>query len=123
MQTHDADQIRTSLANNLLLILLDYVYKWDVANNLRRRFGNLTQLLSRTAIGIVGGASLMVPLIIMTYVTDINYRLVIVNLATIAFAVGLAFTRVEGYSVVVGTAAYASIMAVYVGSSASSQTG
>lgn len=112
----DGDRVRKSLADNIVLIVLDYIYHWDVANSLRRRFGNLSEALGRIIIGIVGGASFLVPMIIMTFVTQVHYRLVIISVATILFAIGVAFTSASKDSVVAATAAYAAVMVVYIGS-------
>ncbi len=56
-------------------------------------------------------------MIIMTYVTAIHYRLVIVSTATILFAIGIALTSASKDAVIGATAAYAAVMVVYIGGS------
>jgi hypothetical protein len=45
---------------------------------------NLTEMLARVVIAIVGGASLLAPMIIMSFVTRLHPRLIIVSVATVS---------------------------------------
>lgn len=114
---HDSDRLHDRLRNNVVLVLLGYIYTWDVADSLKRRFGNLTATLDRFLTGLAGGISLLVPMIMMTFLTGRTARLVIVSCATMLFAAAMSLTTVSKDSVIAATAAYAAIMVVYIGSS------
>ena len=113
----DSDKVHDSLRNNVVLILLAFIYNWDIADNLKKRFGNLTTTLDRILVGVAGGAALLIPMIIMTFATSQTARLIVVSVATMLFAVFMAFTGTSKESVIGSVAAYAAIMVVYIGSS------
>lgn len=113
---HDNDRVHESLRNNIILVVLGYIYNWDAADKLKRRFGNLTKTLDRLLVGIAGGASLLVPMILMTFEETRTARLIIVSVATLLFAAAMALTTTSKDNVIAATAAYAAIMVVYIGS-------
>lgn len=94
-----------------------YIYNWDVADGLKRRFGNLTKTMDRLLVGLAGGASLLVPMIVMTFATSRTARLIIVSVATLLFATAMALTSTSKDNVIAATTAYAAILVVYIGSS------
>ena len=112
----DGDRVHEHLRDNVILIVLNYIYGWDAADRLKKRYGDLTQTLDRVLVGILGGASLLVPMIIMDYVNARKYRLIIVSLATLLFAAVMALRSASRDNVVAATAAYAAVMVVYIGS-------
>lgn len=113
----DSDRVHEHLRNNVILIVLGYIYTWDLADNLKKRFGNLTTTLDRFLVGLAGGVSLLVPMILMTFLTGRTPRLIIVSVATLLFAGIVSFTTASREAVVGSTAAYAAIMVVYIGAS------
>lgn len=115
----DSDRLHESLRSNLVLAVLGYIYNWDVADSLKRRFGNLTKTLDRLLVGLAGGASLLVPMIVMTFAKSRTARLIIVSVATMLFATAMALTTTSKENVITATTAYAAILVVYIGSSES----
>ncbi|KAF2170721.1 hypothetical protein M409DRAFT_18695 [Zasmidium cellare ATCC 36951] len=113
----DSDRVHESLRSNIVLAVLGYIYTWDVADGLKRRFGNLTKTLDRLLVGLAGGASLLVPMIVMTFATTRAARLIIVSVATMLFATAMALTTTSKENVITATTAYAAILVVYIGSS------
>ncbi|KAK4501455.1 hypothetical protein PRZ48_007264 [Zasmidium cellare] len=113
----DSDRVHESLRSNIVLAVLGYIYTWDVADGLKRRFGNLTKTLDRLLVGLAGGASLLVPMILMTFETSRTARLIIVSVATMLFATAMALTTTSKENVITATTAYAAILVVYIGSS------
>ncbi|CAK4033121.1 VIT family domain-containing [Lecanosticta acicola] len=113
----DSDRLHDHLRHNVILIILEYIYLLDIADALKKRFGNLTRALDRFLIALLGGVSLLVPMILMTFLVSRTARLVIVCVATMVFAGGMSFSEASKEGVVGSTAAYAAIMVVYIGSS------
>lgn len=114
---NDRDRVHDHLRQNIFLVVFGYIYNWDMADRLKKRFGNLTQTLDRVLVGVTGGASLLIPMIMMTFLTGRNARLLIVSIATILFAMAMALWSKDRESVIGATSAYAAIMVVYIGSS------
>ena len=72
----------------------------------------------RFVIGIVGGASLVVPTIIMMFKKSIESRLITVSVCVVVFAAFLATgTRASSSEILVGTVGYAAVLVVFVGAS------
>lgn len=132
-RTRDVDEIYESLRHNWLLVLLGTLlstalgtllttvgalFKRDVANLLKERFGNLSMTVDRILVGLAGGASILVPMIIMVFATSMTARLICVSVATIVFANFVALTSVSKENVVAATAAYAAVMVVFIGNAA-----
>ena len=111
------DTVYKNLDSSVVLAVIAYIWSWDVAGDLKKRFGNLTLTLERVLAGIAGGAALLLPMIIMNWVTQQHWRLLIVSLATIAFAAAMGVASSSTENVITATAAYAAIMVVYIGSS------
>lgn len=78
----------------------------------------LAGTIARFIIGILGGASLIVPMILMTFLTTRNEHLIITSVFTFAFAFGISFASTATNQEVLGaTAAYAAVLVVFVGTS------
>ena len=71
-------------------------------------------------LAIGAGASLLVPMIIMTFKTSRTARLIVVSVATILFGVLFAVISNSKENILGATAAYAAVMVVYIGSANSS---
>lgn len=69
----------------------------------------------RVALAVTGGASLLVPMIIMTFAVSRTARLIVVSVAVVIFAVGMAAATTSRENILGATAAYAAVMVVYVG--------
>jgi hypothetical protein len=77
--------------------------------------------LARFLIAVLGGAFLLVPIIIMSFTNSQNWRLVISSIAVLAFSCFLSFTsRTSNQEILGGAAAYAAVLVVFVGSALSS---
>jgi len=85
----------------------------------------LTSTMTRFAtftISLMGGVSLIVPMVVLIYTTPISIKIVIISISVLAFAAMLAvFTRAKNQELLVATAAYAAVLVVFVGSSSPSQ--
>lgn len=77
---------------------------------------NFTRKFQQVILAIAAGASLLVPMIIMTFLTSWRARLIIVSVATVLFGVCFALASNSKESILAGTAAYAAVMVVYIGS-------
>ena len=72
----------------------------------------------RFGIGLAGGASLVVPTIIMTFRTSVEARLITVSVCVVLFAAFLATgTRASSPEILAATAGYAAVLVVYFGAS------
>ena len=79
--------------------------------------------LARFLVALMGGAFLLVPIIVMSFTNSQNWRLVISSIAVIAFAVFLSFlSEASNQEVLGGAAAYAAVMVVFVGSALSNSS-
>lgn len=80
--------------------------------------------LARFLVALMGGAFLLVLIIDMSFTNSQNWRLVISSIAVIAFAVFLSLlSEASNQEVLGGAAAYAVVMAVFVGSIISNSRG
>lgn len=80
--------------------------------------------LARFLVALMGGAFLLVLIIDMSFTNSQNWRLVISSIAVIAFAVFLSLlSEASNQEVLGGAAAYAVVMAVFVGSILSNSRG
>ena len=107
----------------------DYIRQWLAAlpgrpgqhfENEESGTVNLTTLLGHVLLAVVGGVSLLAPMIIMTFVTGRNGRLIVVCVATMLFGVVFGVVSSSKENILAGTAAYAAVMVVFVGSSGTS---
>ncbi|KAK3048972.1 hypothetical protein LTR09_009626 [Extremus antarcticus] len=103
----------------------DYIRQWLAAipGRAGRHFEaeeaartNLTAMAQRVVVALVGGAALLVPMVVMTFETGRTGMLVVVCVATILFGVAFALVSKSKENVLAGTAAYAAVMVVYIGS-------
>ncbi|CZT21794.1 uncharacterized protein RCC_07660 [Ramularia collo-cygni] len=115
----DLDEIYESLRRNWLLKFFGALFKRDLAISLKERFGNLSLMVDRLFVALAGGASMLVPMIIMAFATSRTARLLVTSLATIIFANAMALTSASKENVVASTAAYAAVMVVFIGSATS----
>ncbi|KAE8307526.1 hypothetical protein BDV41DRAFT_554453 [Aspergillus transmontanensis] len=76
-----------------------------------------SQLLERLLMGVCGGVALIAPMLIMVLHQDQATALTTTSVATILFAVGLAFLgkNLRGQEVLAAVAAYAAVLVVFVG--------
>jgi hypothetical protein len=89
----------------------------DSATPIGRRQRIFVDVISRIVFAFVGGAALLVPMIIMNFKTSRTGRLITVSVATLLFGIVLSLSTRANYQEVIGaTAAYAAVMVVYVGS-------
>lgn len=95
------------------------MFKRDVPGYLRDKYGNLSMTVDRLAVALAGGASMLVPMIIMSFASSVTERLIVVSVATIVFANFMALTSASKENVVAATAAYAAVMVVFLGSAES----
>lgn len=102
-----------------LLTTTDKRCTYDLPRSLKERFGNLSLTVDRLLVGLAGGASMLIPMIIMAFAKSKMARLVVVSVATILFANFMALTSVSKENVVASTAAYAAVMVVFIGSAES----
>jgi hypothetical protein len=80
--------------------------------------------LARFLVALMGGAFLLVPIIVMSFTNSQNWRLVISSIAVITFAVFLSFlSEASNQEVLGGAAAYTAVMVVFVGSALSKTSG
>ncbi len=78
----------------------------------------------RVVMAMFGGIALIGPMLIMTLHPSRNTSLIIVSVATFAFAIALAFVARDsaGKDVLGATAAYAAVLVVFVGTSTTPAT-
>ena len=108
----------------------DYVRQWLAAipGRIGQHFEtedagsvNITRIFQQIILAVAGGASLLVPMIIMTFKTSQTARLIVVSVATILFGMVFAVVSSSKENILAGTAAYAAVMVVYIGSATPSQ--
>jgi uncharacterized RDD family membrane protein YckC len=72
--------------------------------------------LARIIIAITGGLFLLVPMILMTFITSPHYRLIIVSVAVLWFSISLGIvSHATNQELLGATAAYTAVLVVYVG--------
>lgn len=81
---------------------------------------NLTQIVKQVALAIIAGGSLLGPMILMTFYQGQHTRLIIVSVATVIFGVAFAIVSRSMENILAGTAAYAAVMVVYIGTASGS---
>jgi VIT1/CCC1 family predicted Fe2+/Mn2+ transporter len=73
--------------------------------------------LARCAMGLVGGISLLAPLLIMTYVVETRYRLIVVCLFVVLVTVLLSLlSKASNQEILGAVAGYTAVLVVYIGS-------
>lgn len=78
----------------------------------------VADMLARCVIAILGGALLIVPIVLMTYFKTRNANLIITSVFTVAFALGTSLvSTASNQEVLAATAAYAAVLVVFVGTS------
>lgn len=81
---------------------------------------NFTRKFQQLILAFAAGASLLVPMIIMTFQTSRTARLIVVSVATILFGMCFALASNSKENILGGTAAYAAVMVVYIGTASPS---
>jgi hypothetical protein len=72
--------------------------------------------LARFMVALLGGAFLLVPIIVMSFTNNQSWRLVISTIAVVAFGTFLSFlSEASHQEALSGAAAYAAVMVVFVG--------
>ena len=125
---------RAIAARSLPFKILDRFFKKDLppiinvqTNTLHDTFRQVKAALddlryldayARFGVGIAGGASLVIPTIIMTFKTSSHARLITVSVCVILFAGFLATgTRARSPEILAASCAYAAVLIVYLGAS------
>lgn len=80
--------------------------------------------IARFIVGLVGGLSLIVPLLIMAFHSSLTKTLVTVCIAVVAFALAAAVMfQLDNKDAITATATYAAVLVVFVGTSIASRDG
>lgn len=80
--------------------------------------------IARFIVGLVGGLSLIVPLLIMAFHSSLTKTLVTVCIAVVAFALAAAIMfQLDNKDAITATATYAAVLVVFVGTSIASRDG
>lgn len=83
--------------------------------------GSRVDNIARVLFGLCGAISLLVPLVVLTYIRSTNYRLLATTLFVLVFVLLMAFLSDANNQELVGaTAAYAAVLVVFVGTSVGS---
>jgi hypothetical protein len=76
---------------------------------------------ARYLIANIGGATLLIPMIIMSFATSKTSHLIVTSIFVLGFAFLIAVgTKASNYELLGATAAYAAVLVVYVGTSSTS---
>lgn len=112
-----SDPIRT-LFTNLVRSIQDHYRKNQSRNLAVLKATPIADTMARFVVAMLGGASLIVPVVLMTFLTTRNQHLIITSVFTVAFALGVSFvSTASNQEVLAGTAAYAAVLVVFVGTS------
>jgi hypothetical protein len=98
-----------AIFNDSITFRLSNFWRWLTGDSLRN-------FLHVASVAVTAGASILLPMIIMTFVPSIYWRLGIVSAAVIVFALGMSAASQSSDEVIAATAGYAAIMVVYIGS-------
>jgi hypothetical protein len=80
---------------------------------LPKRISPFVDRLARFLLGGIGGGFLLVPMIVMTFVFNQNWRLVISSVFVLGFATFISsFSKASNQEVLAGSAAYAAVLVV-----------
>ncbi|KAJ6183921.1 hypothetical protein N7519_005222 [Penicillium mononematosum] len=87
------------------------------SRNIHRRRSSASQLWNRLWMGLCGGLALIAPMLLMVLHKDQATTLATASIATMLFALGLAYlgTNLKGQEVLAGVSAYAAVLVVFVG--------
>jgi hypothetical protein len=89
-----------------------------------RQLSPVVDGFARILVATTGGVFLLVPMIIMTWVTNVHIRLIIVSVSVLWFAISIALTsKATNQELITATAAYTAVLVVYVGTTSSSRGG
>ena len=87
------------------------------------KMAKTVQGLVRVLTSITGGLFLLAPIIIMTFVKPTKYRLIIVSISVLLFAIAIALmSKAAPQELLAATAAYSAVLVVYIGSASGSST-
>ena len=112
-----SDPIRT-LFTNLIRSIRDCYRGRQSRNFVVLKATPIADTMARFVVAMLGGASLIVPVVLMTFLTTRNQHLIITSVFTVAFALGISFvSTASNQEVLAGTAAYAAVLVVFVGTS------
>jgi hypothetical protein len=86
--------------------------------------GPIFDAIARFLVALMGGALLMAPIIAMSFVNSQNTRLVVASVFVVGFSIILSFvTSASNQEIIGGSAAYAAVIVVFVGSALSTSSG
>ena len=117
------DHITNTTSNPFFIPLIIASHSETPIPALRLGFGRGTTVdgLARLLFGIFGGLLLLIPLVVLTFIHSIHYRLLATTLFTFIFVVILAlFSNASNVELIGSVAAYAAVLVVFVGSALSS---
>ena len=86
------------------------------------RASELKDLLWRIAFALGSGATLLAPMLIMTFRKSQETRLIVICVAVVLFGTIMACTTTSRENIVAAVAAYAAVMVVYIGSASPSSS-
>ena len=111
--THMPD-VRIRSANPVILIL-DHIRRSIRKRGLEAFIHGAIDIFARQVIAFAGGLILIIPMILMTFLTRHHTRLIVVCCFVVVFAslIGI-FTRATNQEVLAATAVYTAVLAVFV---------
>jgi len=78
----------------------------------------IVESIARILFGFFGATLLLVPLVVLTFISNIHYRLLATTLFALLFAIIISmFSKASNIELAGSTAAYAAVLVVFVGSS------
>jgi hypothetical protein len=83
--------------------------------------GSFVDVSARVLFGLCGAISLLIPLVVLTFIKSVNYRLLATILFVLTFVLMIALLSDANNQELVGaTAAYAAVLVVFVGTTVGS---
>jgi VIT1/CCC1 family predicted Fe2+/Mn2+ transporter len=89
-----------------------------------KRAMRIANSITRFLVAILGGAVLLVPIVLMSFLDSRNAHLIITSLFTIVFALGMSVvSTATNQEVLAATAAYTAVLVVFVGTASPTTVG
>ena len=106
---------REPMSRNPLISLLHYIRRVIYKRGLEEPVYGAIDVVARQMIAFIGGLSLIVPIVIMTFLGSLKARLIVMCCFVGGFAalIGI-FTRATNREVLAATAVYTAVLAVFV---------
>ncbi|KAL2071110.1 hypothetical protein VTL71DRAFT_12345 [Oculimacula yallundae] len=99
---------------------------WDLfggSRNTRNKKEAFEQFLERVGMAIIGGTFLIGPMLVMVLVPGKNTPLITASVCVFAFAIVISWILEKKFDVLSGTAAYAAVLVMFVGTSTGAAAG